>query len=216
VSEKGDLLQKFADRYKGSVNSAGVGTIGDQWGRLRFPMNQAFVVGLAGKIRNAASVDPFAWKNIDYVLGANSANLSFLVGFGAKSAQHPHHRNVYLSDDDQGPKNAPPIPERNRQFGVMVGGTLNPSEFQDQTDSYTYTEGCIDYNAGLVAALGYALALTAPVDTSKFNGHGTALRPLSRRPGIHPRSDALAIDALGRLRPARAAETVPGWTLVLP
>ena len=57
----------------------------------------------------------------------------------------------------------------------MVGGTLDPSQFQDQTGSYQYTEGCIDYNAGLVAALGYVLALTAPVDTVTFTLSGTLI-----------------------------------------
>ena len=89
AADKAGLLQKMADRYKGSVNAAGVGTIGDGWGRLRFPMNQSFAVGLAAKLKGAAGVDAFAWKNLDYVLGANSAGLSFLVGFGAKSAQRP-------------------------------------------------------------------------------------------------------------------------------
>jgi hypothetical protein len=213
VSDKAALVQKLADRYKGSVNGAGVGTIGDSWGRLRFPMNQTFVTGLAGKLKNATSVDPFAWKNIDYVLGSNSAGLSFVVGFGAKSAQHPHHRNVYLSDDDTGPDKAPPIPERNRQFGVMVGGALDPSQFQDQTGSYQYTEGCIDYNAGLVAALGYVLALTAPVDTGKFTGHGSALRPRRGRVEMHPVDEAFRIDALGRLRPAQANVDAMGWEI---
>lgn len=204
VSDKGTLVQTFADRYKGSVNSSGVGTIGDQWGRLRFPMNQTFVVGLAGKLKSATTVDPFAWKNIDYVLGSNASSLSFLVGFGSKSAMRPHHRNVYLNDEDIKPNQAPAIPERNRQFGVMVGGTLNPSEFKDETDSYTFTEGCIDYNAGLVAALGYVLALTAPVDTGKFTGRGSSLAPPRGRLDLRPAAGGLGIDALGRLRPAIA------------
>jgi len=213
MTDKASLVQKLADRYKGNVNGAGVGTIGDSWGRLRFPMNQAFVTGLAGKLKNATSVDAFAWKNIDYVLGSNSAGLSFLVGFGAKSAQHPHHRNVYLSDDDLGPEKAPPIPDRNKQFGVMVGGALDPAQFQDQTGSYQYTEGCIDYNAGLVAALGYALALSAPVDTGKFTGRGSALRPGRGRVVMHPEPDAMVIDALGRMlpAPARAGGEAMGW-----
>jgi hypothetical protein len=79
---------------------------------------------------------------------------------------------------------------------------LNPSEFKDETDSYTFTEGCIDYNAGLVAALGYVLALSAPVDTGKFTGRGTALAPPRGRTDLRTAAGALGIDALGRLRPA--------------
>ncbi len=215
VTDKAALVQQFADRYKSSVNGSGVGTIGDTWGRLRFPMNQSFVAGLAGKLKGATSVDAFAWKNIDYVLGQNASGLSFVVGFGAKSAQRPHHRNVYLSDAGGNPNASPAIPERNRQFGVMLGGTLNPSEFKDETDSYTFTEGCIDYNAGLVAALGYALSIHGPVDTSKFTGKGTAHRRPEGRIRLRPGPEGPFLEPLGRLRGTEpgSGAMAPGFIL---
>ena len=148
LADKQALLQKMVDRYKGSVTAAGVGNIGDQWGRLRFPMNQSFAAGLLAKLKESAAVDPFAWKNLDYALGKNDARQSFLVGFGDKSPQHPHHRNVFLNDDNSANKNSLAIPARNRQAGILMGGTLSPGDFKDEVESYVNTEGCIDYNAG--------------------------------------------------------------------
>lgn len=205
-ADKTTLLQKITDRYKASVNSAGVGSTGDNWGRLRFPMNQAFAVALMAKLKGATGVDPFAYKNLDYVLGSNSSSQSFLVGFGAKSPQKPHHRNVFLNDENPAEKNSLVIPERNRQAGILMGGTLNPGDYKDDVGSYEFTEGCIDYNAGLVATLGYVLSVTAPVDTSKFKGGASALRDrlgngkdrkagsAGNRYGVNP----LGVDGLGR------------------
>lgn len=197
VSDKQQLLEKIVNRYKGSVTAAGVGNIGDQWGRLRFPLNQAFAAGLLAKLKSESAVDPFAWKNLDYVLGKNDANQSFLVGFGDKSPQHPHHRNVFLSDANPANKNSLAIPARNRQAGILMGGTLSAGEFKDDVETYVNTEGCIDYNAGLVATLGYALSKLAPVDTTRFT-RGVGLAPAPRvrlRAGAERR-----VDGLGRMQ----------------
>jgi hypothetical protein len=60
------------------------------------------------------------------------------------------------------------IPERNKSFGYMVGGSFESSKYQDNINSYQYTEGGLDYNAGLVGALAYIVSKLAPADTSKF------------------------------------------------
>jgi hypothetical protein len=216
LTDKAGLLQKMVDRYKGNVSAAGVGATGDGWGRLRFPMNQAFAAALSAKLKGTAVVDDFAYKNLDYVLGANAAKQSFLVGFGEKSPQKPHHRNVYLNDANPGDKSTLAIPARNRQAGIMMGGTLNPGEYKDDVESYQHTEGCIDYNAGLVATLGYVLASTAPVDTSKFTGKGpNAIRMKARRIGSREKAAAPGaihyVDGLGRLM-----ETIPAAKVVIP
>jgi hypothetical protein len=57
------------------------------------------------------------------------------------------------------------------------------------------------------------LALTTPVDTGKFTGHGSAIRPRRGRVEIHPEDQAFGIDALGRLRPERAGMDPMGWAI---
>src|SRR5690606_35436903 len=46
--------------------------------------------------------------------------------------------------------------------------TFNPSSFPDNISDYQTSEGGIDYNAGLVGALGYINSIYSPVDQSKF------------------------------------------------
>lgn len=62
------------------------------------------------------------------------------------------------------------IPERNKHFGYLVGGTWNSSNYKESVTDYSMTEGGIDYNAGLVGALGYIVSKVDPADTSKFTG----------------------------------------------
>ncbi|MBK8806945.1 MAG: hypothetical protein IPO21_10000 [Bacteroidales bacterium] len=53
----------------------------------------------------------------------------------------------------------------------------NPSSFPDNIDNYQTSEGGIDYNAGLVGALGYVVSRLAPVDQVKFGLGKTCLSP---------------------------------------
>jgi len=173
----GNLRSYYISSYVGAgTGEGGLSTKGDSWGALRYPANQAFSVALYSKAAKDSSNDAFIYNQVDYILGANNAKESFLVGFCSgcnASAQHPHHRNVYLNDNNptDAAKQALSIPTKNRQFGSLVGGNTSSSSFasQDLTTSYQYTEGGIDYNAGLVGALAYIVSKRTPVDTSKFN-----------------------------------------------
>ncbi len=132
----------------------------DNWGVLRFPANQAFVYALYDKLNgNEKKMNPYALTSIEYIMGKNGASFSYIVGFGAKHPKYPHHRNFFGEDNDSErtvqPKN------KYMQLGYMTGGSLN-----------TYSEGGIDYNAGLVGALGYINSILNPVNTNQF-GHPT-------------------------------------------
>jgi hypothetical protein len=162
----------YVDKYKGAgTGEGGLSTIGDSWGFLRYPANQAFVVSLYAKAQDDASYDQFIYDQVDYIMGGNNAKQSFITGFCSgcsKSPQFPHHRNVYLDDKDA-MKSITGIPARNKEFGYLVGYTKAASSaFQESMSAYEQTEGGIDYNAGLVGALGYIVSKLAPVDTSKL------------------------------------------------
>ena len=123
------------------------------WGPLRYNANSALMVALWQKLFGTdATPHKFIYDNIDYILGKNVNNQSFIVGFGAKSVKFPHHRNVYLRDDNPGDavKRTLVIPTKNAQFGLMVGGTRTPGTYSDDLVNFQHTEGGIDYNACLV------------------------------------------------------------------
>lgn len=205
---QGKFLELFADKYKSAgTGEGGLSTLGDGWGFLRYPANQAFVCAAAQKQKNLSSYEEFIYNQVDFILGGNNAKQSFVVGFCSgcsKSPQYPHHRNVYLYDGNDMTK-IPAIPARNKQFGYLVGFTKGSSgSFQESVGAYEQTEGGIDYNAGLVGALGYIMSKLAPVDTSKFGS--TAIQPKAHVSPLSWRNvaggiqfDAPAGKSLGRI-----------------
>ena len=166
-----NMQTEFVNRYTGQVNSEKLNTNGGDWGQLRYPANHAFSTALYSTVAdNTTQYDQFIYNQIDYILGNNNAKQSFVVGFCegcTKMASKPHHRNVYLDDNDN-EGNHLTIPEKNKYFGYMVGGQRTSGSYVDDIKSYTNTEGGLDYNAGLLGALAYIVSKLAPADTSKF------------------------------------------------
>lgn len=139
------------------------------WGVLRFPANQAFVYGLYSKLKGEmSSVNPYSLATIEYIMGKNSGNLSYITGFGDKSPNYVHHRNYYREDTDN--EKGVKVKDKFRQFGYLVGGKLDGTYGDTPGANYVYSEGGIDYNAGLVGALGYINSILNPVNTNQF-GH---------------------------------------------
>ena len=136
------------------------------WGTLRYNANAAMLAALYQKLNNNNTVSTFIYDQIDYILGKNSGNQSYVVGFGTKYPLHPHHRNIYLNDANvpEGNRQASiSIPTKNLQAGILVGGSRDPSTFQDDVTKYQFTEPAIDYNTCLVGALGFINSVLAPV-----------------------------------------------------
>jgi hypothetical protein len=159
-----------------NYNGDNVYTRNGGWGVLRYPAAASFIIALYNKI-NGTALSARVYDNIDYILGSNSGKKSFVVGFvpttvaGANAVIYPHHRNVFLNDANppDATKNAFTIPAKNTQFGALVGGVItNPGSYNRLVTEYQWSEVCIDYNAGLVGALGAINESLAPIDTMKF------------------------------------------------
>ena len=162
------LRTTFINRFTGQINDEKVSTVGNSgWGALRYPANHAFIAALYSKAKDITDYDQFIFDQVDYILGNNKSGQSFIVGFCEsckKQATKPHHRNVYLRDDNpsNNEQNSMTISERNKYFGYMVGGSFKSSDYNNDINQYQYTEGGIDYNAGLLGALAYIVSKVAP------------------------------------------------------
>lgn len=169
-----------AETFRAAVNIYMSNTLPDgqfskgntSWGPLRYNGSAALLAALDAKLNGKqTNTMKFIYNNIDFILGKNSANQSFVVGFGSKSPRFPHHRNVYLRDDNPSDANKAQmtIPAKNAQFGYMIGGTRDVTKYKDvNPNDYTFSEGGIDYNVGLVGALAYINGQLDPVDLSRF------------------------------------------------
>lgn len=97
---------------------------------------------------------------MDYILGKNPMNMSYVVGYGTKFPKRVHHRGASIPNDkkyyscDGGFKwRDNPGPNPHDIVGAMVGGPDRFDKFHDVRSNPNYTEPTMAGNAGLVAAL---------------------------------------------------------------
>lgn len=122
-----------------------------KWGSLRTTANTAFLAGVySDTIDNDSRYHQFTQKQIDYILGSNPRNSSYVVGFGNNAPKNPHHRSA--SGDSKGS-----TPNEYTLFGALVGGpkSANDWDWQDNRSDYIGNEVALDYNAGYTGALAY-------------------------------------------------------------
>ncbi|XP_076927969.1 endoglucanase 12-like [Bidens hawaiensis] len=129
------------------------------------------------------TLQEFATSQMDYILGKNPMNMSYVVGHGTKFPTHVHHRgasipnnNIKYSCKDGFQWKSSDKPNPNNITGAMVGGPDQFDKFKDVRSDYSYNEPTIAGNAGLVAAL-VSLTATAGDGVDK-NSIFSALPPL--------------------------------------
>ncbi|MCL6590506.1 MAG: glycoside hydrolase family 9 protein [Firmicutes bacterium] len=142
-----------ADGTKVSYTPGGHARL-DNWGSLRYAANTAFLAFVySDKLSDAtkkARYHDFAVNQINYILGQNPRNGSYIVGFGSNSPQHPHHRTAHGS---WGRRQEYPAQHRHILYGALVGSPNTDDTYNDAINDYVANEVALDYNACLVGAL---------------------------------------------------------------
>lgn len=157
----------------------------DQWGALRYSANQAFLAF----VYSDWVTDPvakqttkqFAESQINYMLGDNPRNSSYVIGFGNNSPQHPHHRTSHGSWADS---QSSPANHRHILYGALVGGPNKSDNYTDSINDYISNEVATDYNAGFTGALAKMAIL-----------HGDGQLPLANFPEPEVRDDEMFVEA---------------------
>lgn len=131
-----------------------------QWGSLRYAMNESFLAmvyakDVADTAKKQAYRD-FATKQLHYALGDNPRSGSYLIGFGANSPQHPHHRTAHGSWSDS---MSLPANHRHKLYGALVGGPNASDAYTDSISDYVSNEVATDYNAAITGVLAAAQQL---------------------------------------------------------
>lgn len=154
-------LVASADRYLADDAKQGYGlpyaTPGYPWGSNSSVLNRAMVLGLAADFTGKAAYRDGAVDAMDYVLGRNPLDRSYVTGHGARPMNHPHHRFWAQQADARYP--APPP-------GVLSGGPNSTSMgdpvakemkgkcapqtcWTDDYRAFTQNEVAINWNAPL-------------------------------------------------------------------
>lgn len=101
-----------------------------------------------------------ALQNADYILGRNATGYCYVTGFGQKSTMHPHHR-VSAADGIDAPvpgllAGGPNPGQQDNGDGSLAYPSKQPDEsYIDDEGSYASNEIAINWNATLVAMLGW-------------------------------------------------------------
>jgi hypothetical protein len=124
------------------------------WGSLRYASTTAFMALLYGDtVRDPGGrYRDFATRQINYVLGNNPRNSSYVVGFGNNPPRNPHHRAASGVWDGNVSN---PTPNRHVLYGALVGGpeSASDTDYHDDRANYISNEVALDYNAGFTGAL---------------------------------------------------------------
>ncbi len=136
----------------------------DGWGSLRYAANEAFVALSYAKLlpdsnsKKQEYID-FAKSQIDYILGDNPRESSYIVGYGVNHPINPHHRAAHDSKEHNidNPTNNTHI-----LYGALVGGPKSDDDFNYKDDRHDYqaNEVACDYNAGYSGALAGLIELS--------------------------------------------------------
>ncbi len=149
----------MADRRLGFAGRQGYGVpvANFVWGSNSEVLNSAMLMGLSYQFSGDRKYLDGAAQALDYVLGRNPLNKSYITGYGTNPVQHPHHR-FWAGRVDEGYPTPPP--------GVVAGGpndmpsdpatlaaglTGNPEgkSYVDDIASFSTNEVAINWNAPL-------------------------------------------------------------------
>lgn len=135
------------------------------WGSNSGALNQAMVLVQAYRLNGKRDYLDAAQAQLDYVLGRNATDTSFVTGFGEKSTLHPHHRP---SEADGIPEPIPGFIAGGAQPGQQDKGdcdavypsSIAAKSYLDNYCSYASNEIAINWNAPLVYVSAAIEALT--------------------------------------------------------
>ena len=118
------------------------------WASIPITMSTAFAAEwYHDKIEANQSYSDFATSQVDYVLGDNPKNYSYMIGFGDNYPLRPHHRGshpVYSS---------PTEPAKHTLYGAIVGGPGSADDYShnDRRDDAITNEVGTGYNAAFAS-----------------------------------------------------------------
>lgn len=127
------------------------------WGSARYAANMAYLSmyyadAFAETSAEYQKYHNFGKRQIDYVLGDNPRNSSYVVGFGNNPPLNVHHRGAHGSWADS---LQVPTQQRHILYGAVVGGPLSTDDFDyaDDRADFRRNEVATDYNSGFNGAV---------------------------------------------------------------
>lgn len=130
------------------------------WGSNSAVMNKALLLIVAADVTGNSDYSDNAQYQLDYILGCNGHDLSFVTGTGSNRVMNPHHRpSVADNIEEPVPGLLAGGPNQNLQDDILLqyfdDSTPPAMCYVDHVDSYASNEIAINWNAPLVFVSGY-------------------------------------------------------------
>jgi hypothetical protein len=116
------------------------------WGFNRYNLGMVDELFMYWNLTKENGYYEVGMDNLNYTLGMNPWDISFLMGAGSKNLNHPHNRAA--NPDGY---NGTGVPYQYRApIGALMGGQSPGSPLIDDWERYTATETCIDFSSTLI------------------------------------------------------------------
>ncbi len=147
-----------ADRYVAAGESQGYGLPlagRSQWGSNSAVLNNALVLGLAYDVTAERRYRDTVTAAIDYLLGRNAMDQSYVSGYGERPMRNPHHRFWAKQADAAFPGPPPGVLSGGPNAGLQdarakrLAGCAPQKCYEDHYQAYSLNEVCINWNAPL-------------------------------------------------------------------
>ncbi len=113
------------------------------WGSNMMMANAGFKLYTAGKYCDRPDLYISGGQQIDYLLGTNTHDVSFVTGYGSNVVVYPHH--------------GPSVASGGYIMGALVGGAYESEDFYEDSDqNYYCNEPSCYYNSALIVTIAYS------------------------------------------------------------
>ena len=173
-----DSIKQAANHYQQLTNEQGYGQPYEQstissmndgkgyvWGSNSFVMNNNMIMAYAFELTGDDSYLQGVVSGMDYILGRNPLDYSYVTGYGVHSVQNPHHRWWSYQADSNFPKAPNGVlvggPNSGMQDPWVKGSGWKPGEiapakcYMDHIEAWSVNECTINWNAPLAWVAAY-------------------------------------------------------------
>ena len=156
-------VNSYLAHVSDAPNVAGMAWFGD-WGSLALATGAGFSAALYHEATGQPAYADFALSQLNYVMGDNEYDRSFVVGWGKNPPTKPHHANAYGSNVGDWDLSKPFAASLD---GALVGGPTKNAMFvtkagyEDDIEDWVGNEITLDYNTGLVGVAAFGVDVGA-------------------------------------------------------
>ena len=154
-----EILQKRGYRVPVDYGKAGKAP----WGSTSFLLNNLIVLALANDFTGGKGYLNAVVAGMDYILGRNPMDQSYVTGYGSRPLQNPHHRFWSHQSNQKYPSAPPGLVSGGPNSGLedpyvkaaALAGCAPEKCFADNIESWSTNEITINWNAPLAWVLAY-------------------------------------------------------------